>query len=245
MYETVILESLREGIEDSKIISTLKKEINEHPGDLANEAQNYLNTTLNNISSKYSNYNGDSSSSYVEDQIDGSPQVFVDLGGEANDYWTMDKIRHRMLNYIVSLNQQPELDQKEGDDEGSPDGGDDGGGGDSGDTTNPENDNQINEDQLTNPGTCEELWQCSSWGECINGEQIRECEDIKFCGTQTNKPETTKRCSTQTESPMSQLRLDKIFASSIATIGGLGIIGFLVARFLLIRNQKIKNKEEK
>ncbi|MEM4215255.1 MAG: hypothetical protein QW484_02750 [Candidatus Pacearchaeota archaeon] len=37
-------------------------------------------------------------------------------------------------------------------------------------------------------GVCNELWQFSSWSDCIEGKKTRECFDIRNCGTTYAKP---------------------------------------------------------
>lgn len=42
--------------------------------------------------------------------------------------------------------------------------------------------------------TCIEDWQCTSWSDCIENQQIRTCTDLNNCETTNNKPEETKSC---------------------------------------------------
>ncbi|MCK4497255.1 MAG: putative metal-binding motif-containing protein [Candidatus Aenigmarchaeota archaeon] len=42
---------------------------------------------------------------------------------------------------------------------------------------------------------CEENWTCTEWGECINGEQTRVCEDQNECGTTEKKPAQVQVCA--------------------------------------------------
>ena len=46
---------------------------------------------------------------------------------------------------------------------------------------------------------CTELWICTEWGRCINGEQLRSCYDANHCGTEEEKPETRRVCRTKKE----------------------------------------------
>lgn len=43
--------------------------------------------------------------------------------------------------------------------------------------------------------SCIENWNCSDWSDCINGIETRTCNDIKNCGTTTNKPEEQHKCA--------------------------------------------------
>ncbi len=42
--------------------------------------------------------------------------------------------------------------------------------------------------------TCTEIWQCSPWGECVDGIKTTECVDLNSCGTTENKPNTEITC---------------------------------------------------
>ena len=41
---------------------------------------------------------------------------------------------------------------------------------------------------------CEERWQCSQWGRCIEGQRERNCVDSNNCGTLDNKPSLVEEC---------------------------------------------------
>ncbi|MEM4268401.1 MAG: hypothetical protein QXK37_06255 [Candidatus Woesearchaeota archaeon] len=41
---------------------------------------------------------------------------------------------------------------------------------------------------------CSERWQCSRWGECINGISSRTCTDTNNCGTRIMKPQESMPC---------------------------------------------------
>lgn len=41
---------------------------------------------------------------------------------------------------------------------------------------------------------CQENWQCGAWGSCINGEQIRSCNDLNVCNTTVNQPALNQSC---------------------------------------------------
>ncbi len=42
--------------------------------------------------------------------------------------------------------------------------------------------------------SCQESWDCSSWSDCSNGEQERDCDDRNSCGTTFYKPFEEKDC---------------------------------------------------
>jgi hypothetical protein len=43
--------------------------------------------------------------------------------------------------------------------------------------------------------SCIENWNCSDWSDCINGKETRTCNDVKNCGTTTNRPEEQHKCA--------------------------------------------------
>jgi hypothetical protein len=43
-------------------------------------------------------------------------------------------------------------------------------------------------------GTCTESWSCTGWGDCVDGNQTRTCNDANNCGTTVSKPEETQDC---------------------------------------------------
>ena len=42
---------------------------------------------------------------------------------------------------------------------------------------------------------CLEDWRCNDWGECVEGKQIRTCDDENLCETENNKPSESRECS--------------------------------------------------
>ena len=55
------------------------------------------------------------------------------------------------------------------------------------------------------PTVCIEEWVCGTWSKCMNGTQIKECDDFQGCGTTTLKPSTTRECTIEViEAPASQ-----------------------------------------
>ena len=45
--------------------------------------------------------------------------------------------------------------------------------------------------------TCKPNWQCSNWGLCLSGDQIRNCTDANNCGVNTNEPKLSQTCTVQ------------------------------------------------
>jgi hypothetical protein len=43
--------------------------------------------------------------------------------------------------------------------------------------------------------SCEENWTCTDWSYCMNGEQMRFCEDQNYCGTTSRKPAQIQVCT--------------------------------------------------
>lgn len=44
---------------------------------------------------------------------------------------------------------------------------------------------------------CIEDWNCSEWGACLEGKQLRSCTDKNNCTTELLKPEIERACETQ------------------------------------------------
>ena len=120
-----------------------------------------------------------------------------------------------------------------------PDGGGGGGGG-GGRKIVPPVDLPVGGDGLGGLGRCQELWQCGTWSECVNGTMTRACEDLKVCETEEDKPETQASCDTNNGSS-GLVRYDLIFAEVIFIIG---VIGIVVLFMLKLRSGKSK-KENK
>ncbi|MCK4658304.1 MAG: hypothetical protein KAV82_02175 [Phycisphaerae bacterium] len=105
IYDTVIFESLREGVEDSRIIATLKKAIAEHPGPRAQLAQAYLDDLFAGPSRDYSpRYMHTDESLPIHKYADRSEEVLSDLVGDGEDFAAFDRIRLRMIWLILTLN---------------------------------------------------------------------------------------------------------------------------------------------
>jgi PGF-pre-PGF domain-containing protein len=104
IYSTVIYESLREGIEDSKIIATLEKAIADNPGTKANEAQVYLNGLYSRVAQNFSSrYFYDNSSENIEKRFDRAGEMLEDLSGDSTNFSFFDSMRRTMIDYIVEL----------------------------------------------------------------------------------------------------------------------------------------------
>jgi hypothetical protein len=109
VYDTVIYESLREGIEDSRIIATLKKAITDHPGAQATAAQAYLDSVFAKPAREiHPRYWSTGQSLPIEKYADRSGEILSDLAdGNPNAYGVFDEIRHQMIAHIVILNTLP------------------------------------------------------------------------------------------------------------------------------------------
>jgi hypothetical protein len=110
VYDTIIYEALREGVEDSRIIATLKKEIAEHPGPGATIAQDYLNGILSRPVRKFvprymHTYPAcaDPAHSDIEHYANRSAEMLTDLAGSPDAYGVFDEIRLRMIRHILLL----------------------------------------------------------------------------------------------------------------------------------------------
>jgi hypothetical protein len=47
-------------------------------------------------------------------------------------------------------------------------------------------------------GSCSEIWTCTAWTSCSNGQQTRRCSDLATCGTTQTKPAESQACSAST-----------------------------------------------
>jgi len=59
---------------------------------------------------------------------------------------------------------------------------------------------------------CKPKWECSSWSDCINDIQTRNCIDLNRCKTNYNKPAEIKECGDSL--------LGGLFNNSIISLGG-------------------------
>jgi parallel beta-helix repeat protein len=61
---------------------------------------------------------------------------------------------------------------------------------------NPWNDYFANNILVHNKGGgCTENWTCSDWTSCLNGQQIRACQDLSNCGTNYTQPTLVQNCT--------------------------------------------------
>lgn len=109
VHDTLPFEMLREGIEDSKIINTLQKEIEENPGSfVAQDAENYLNGIYANLSKNYyARYFSGNNSQPIETKWDRTDNILYDLSGKSDDYAFFDDARKKMIGYIIRLQTNP------------------------------------------------------------------------------------------------------------------------------------------
>ncbi|MBS3077096.1 hypothetical protein J4233_02380 [Candidatus Pacearchaeota archaeon] len=112
-------------------------------------------------------------------------------------------------------------------DDSSPGGG---GGGGSGGGVLPGKNQSRSQTNLTGTGSCQELWQCGTWSECVNGTMTRACEDINLCGSEKEKPETQASCGTDfggiLENPVSYSTIF-ILVISVVVFGVVAVLLYL------------------
>lgn len=168
MRDTLPWEMLREGEEDSRVIAALEKSIRNHPGALADEAEEYLNNLLAKPSRDYDRYARARYESLrpIESYADRSDNILYDLCGNSTDYGCFDDIRITMLEYIQLLESQ--------NGEGEPIDNPGSGGGSGGGKT-------MNEPLINNTVECISVWDCREWSRCVNGKQKRACVDLNRC----------------------------------------------------------------
>jgi len=103
VYNTLAYESLREGIEDSRIIARLEKAIEENSGAKADEARTYLDDLYSNPSRDFSRYSAIDDSAPIEKSADISEEVLFDLSGSSENFEFFDDMRRTMIDYIIEL----------------------------------------------------------------------------------------------------------------------------------------------
>ncbi len=54
--------------------------------------------------------------------------------------------------------------------------------------------NALDENRFDENGNCIEKWQCSEWGECVNGWEKRDCIDLHECDSEELKPRLYQHC---------------------------------------------------
>lgn len=104
MYDTLAFEMLREGIEDSRLIATLRRTAREHPGQQAEQAMAYLDEILSRPSRDYApRYLHFDAGQPIQWYADRSQEILTDLTGDATDFAFFDRFRRRILAAIVEL----------------------------------------------------------------------------------------------------------------------------------------------
>ncbi|MFH1290213.1 MAG: glycoside hydrolase domain-containing protein, partial [Nanoarchaeota archaeon] len=257
VYDMLIYESLREGIEDSKIIATLEKAIADNPGTLADEAQSYLDEIFSKPSGDYQDnywWLDDPNEVPIEKYADRSEEILFDMSGDVDNYGFFDDTRRQMIDYIVALQTGTEPPPGDPGGPGGPsgaptqcsDGIDNDGDGFIDYPEDPEcgsyNDNDESTfDFLFGNITCEELWYCGDWTACVNGTRTRECYDIHYCGTNDEIPEMESECDDYDVDGGDEIegaRYDVIFVGIISFVA-LGIlVGGLVVWILRVVDKR-------
>jgi len=81
-------------------------------------------------------------------------------------------------------------------------------------------------------------WDCSEWGECIEGLQARTCKKTNNCGNTYGRPSTSRECDFESEKEQNQNseNIEQSFLSGItgAVTGTLGNTGILIIILFLI-----------
>jgi hypothetical protein len=49
--------------------------------------------------------------------------------------------------------------------------------------------------------TCTPDWECSSWGQCLDGSQTRTCLDVNSCSVESDRPEEIRDCGIESVLP--------------------------------------------
>lgn len=225
VYNTLVYESMREGIEDSKIIALLKSKIAGSNSDVSREAESYLDGIFDSLSRDYIDYRGKSITDPIEERYNGEGIILEDLSEDSEGFDFFDGMRMQMVNYIILL----ESEGKGSNPPSNPGGGDDPPSSGGGDDPPPDN--------LDLESDCEEDWFCEDWGECIDGFENRECEDLNYCGTVEDRPILERDCeNSDFQNGFGELiRYDTIFVWFISgtSILGIGILAFLIIRALI------------
>ncbi len=83
--------------------------------------------------------------------------------------------------------------------------------------------------------TCEPNWDCTNWGECVNGTTTRVCTDTNGCGIDINKPNEINICGTQQvkiEPGEKQATFSALFWILLAiSLGIIAVLTILVNRY--------------
>jgi hypothetical protein len=104
VYDTVVYEALREGIEDSRIVAALERAIATHPGVRADAARAYLRDLFTRVSRDYApRYMSYAPDGPIDRYADRSGEMLTDLAGDPDAYGFFDTVRRRMIDHIVAL----------------------------------------------------------------------------------------------------------------------------------------------
>ncbi len=79
-------------------------------------------------------------------------------------------------------------------------------------------------------GGCVENWGCSEYGSCVNGTQIRACDDVNNCGTVSNRPTLQQTCESVNTGNIDAEELEERGNSALL---GLSIYLLLVLTFIV------------
>ena len=101
---------------------------------------------------------------------------------------------------------------------------------------------------------CVEAWVCSSWSNCVDSIQTRECFDKNDCGTEVNMPFESQPCSLKEEQIKKESQQSGLFGmfptgfASLAMLSNpvnMAVIGILLAAILIgfyLRNKQPSEK---
>ena len=74
----------------------------------------------------------------------------------------------------------------------------------------------LDTSELSSTSFCQENWECSDWGECMDGNQTRTCTDLNTCGTELTNPAEIAECSSDEETAGTLKRKILIFVASLS-----------------------------
>ena len=106
------------------------------------------------------------------------------------------------------------------------------------DEENETEDSTTNQDEPEEEG-CVETWVCSSWSDCEESIQTRECFDKNDCGTEVNMPFESQPCSLVEEQIKKESQQSGFFPTGFASLAmlsnptNIAIIGILLAAILI------------
>jgi len=94
----------------------------------------------------------------------------------------------------------------------------------------------LDTSELSSTSFCQENWECSDWGECMDGNQTRTCTDLNTCGTELTKPAETAECSSDEETAGTLKRKILIFVASLS--GAMSLV-LITIGLILKKREKI------